>query len=232
MSRETVLFLIPTYNENEGIKKCVESWTPVIKSIPGSQMLVINDGSTDNTAVILNKLKKKYKFLKVLDKDNEGHGKTIRLGYEMAVKSKHIWVFQTDSDDHFQPSDFYNLWDVRNTSPFILGHRVKRDDTFFRKVLSKVIRYWIIITFQLNLFDANIPFRLIKTSFLKQILPKVKKGIFAPNIHLSVLAGKDNHNLHHIPIEHRNLNKKNDIKILKGAFVGFFELISFSLTLA
>jgi len=233
MSRETVIFIIPTYNEESVIRKNVISWIPVIKSIPGSMMLIVNDGSTDNTDNSLNKLQKEFKFLKVINKKNEGHGRTIRLGYEHATKSKYTWIFQTDSDGHFTPSDFYKLWDMRNTSPFILGHREKRADTFFRRALTKIIKGWVFILFRTVIYDPNIPFRLMKVSYLKKILPKVKSGVFAPNIHLSILAARDKHNLHHIPVEHKNLNKKhNNINIFKGAFQGFFELLFFAFEIA
>jgi len=61
----------------------------------------------------------------------------------------------------------------------------------------------------------------------------VPENSFAPNIFLTILAARDHHNLYHIPIKHRP-RKKNiytDIKILKGAFQGFLELIAFALTL-
>jgi len=230
--KETVIFIIPAFNEEKNITRCITSWAPVIKSLPFSEMLVVNDGSTDKTKYLLGKLKKKYKFLKIINKINEGHGKTIRSGYDLAVKSKHFWVFQTDSDCHFTPSDFYKLWDVRNTSPFILGHRERRDDPFFRKILTAVIKYWITLSFRVHIKDANIPFRLIKTSYLRKLLPKVKTEVFAPNIHLSILAAKDKINLHHIPVEYRNPHKKtNGLKIFNGALQGFFELVLFSFTL-
>ena len=53
MSRETVLFLMPAYNEAKQIKRTVISWLPIVKSIPGSEILIINDGSTDGTRDLL-----------------------------------------------------------------------------------------------------------------------------------------------------------------------------------
>lgn len=229
MSRETVLFVMPAYNEAKNIEGNIKSWIPIVKSIIGSKLLIIDDGSTDATLRILKRLENKWRVLKVINKDNEGHGKTIRLGYETAIKLKYTWVFQTDSDGHFSPDDFYKLWKLRRTSPFILGFRENRDDTFLRRLLSKTIRVLLQLMFSVKVKDANIPFRLIKTSYLNEILPKVKQHVFAPNIYLSILAAKDKHKLHHIPVAHTNHNKIDSFKIYRGAFVGFFELLIFSI---
>ena len=107
--------ILPVYNEEKRIEKTINSWITIIKAHTGSEILVINDGSTDKTNQRLKKLNQRHKFLNVIHKKNEGHGKTILLGYEKAIQTKHDWVFQTDSDGHFFPKDFEKLWEKRKT---------------------------------------------------------------------------------------------------------------------
>lgn len=226
--KETFILIMPAYNEKENIESTIRSWIPIINSYQGSEILVINDGSTDGTKDKLDSLSKKVKRLKVLHKKNEGHGKTILLGYQIAADSPHTWVFQTDSDGHFDPSDFNKLWEKRDTSPFILGYRQKRKDSLDRLIISQLASIWILILFGKHIKDPNIPFRLMKKDYLKKILKKVPGGVFAPNIFLSVLAACDNCDLQHIPVKHKaRKNSFSKAKLLKGSFKDFFELLRF-----
>jgi len=231
---ETFLIVMPAYNEEVYIEETINSWSRLLNDFPGSEILVINDGSTDGTKDKLDGLSQKFSYLSVIHKDNEGHGKTILHGYHKATNSHHKWVFQTDSDGHFDPKDFYKLWEKRGSSPFVLGHRQKRKDSLDRLIISRIISIWISILFGKHIKDPNIPFRLMKKAYLKKILKKVPEGIFAPNIFLSILASKDGHNLHHIPVSHKakKKGKQNRLKFLKGALQGFVELTLFCLNLS
>ena len=229
-TKDSFLVIMPAYNEEQNIEKTIFSWIPIIRGKSGSEILVIDDGSTDKTDGKLRKLAKKYEFLNVIHKKNEGHGKTILLGYKYAIKSEHPWIFQTDSDGHFSPSDFYKLWEKKNSSPFILGHRHKRKDPFCRIALSNLISLWVLILFGIYIKDPNIPFRLMRRTYLEEALKMVPQGVFAPNIFLSILAKKDGHNLHHIPVKHRTSRKRGsspNLKLIQSSLRGFMELLSF-----
>ena len=75
-------------------------------------LIIVNDGSTDNTKSILLDYKK-IKNLVVINKINEGHGKAVCDGYNFAIKKKYQFIFQTDSDNQFFASDFKKLWKKR-----------------------------------------------------------------------------------------------------------------------
>lgn len=224
---------MPTYNEEGCIEQVIESWIGTVNTFPGSEILVLNDGSKDKTKYKLDKLKKRYSSLKVIHKKNEGHGKTIELGYREAIKTKHAWVFQVDSDNQFLPRDFKKIWAKRNRSNFILGYRKKRNDPLHRLLLASMTRLCIFILFSKYLEDANIPFRLIKRTYLKDLLEIVPAGVFAPNIFHAILAARDNHDLVHIPVVH--LKRKTDgsslkrLNLIKVSFRSFKELIEFRL---
>ena len=233
---DTFVIVIPAYNEEKCIEKVVGSWMAnVITKHPGSEMLIINDGSRDNTRQILDKLKKKYKELKVIHKVNEGHGATIIRGYLESTKTPHEWVFQTDSDDQFFSEDFDKLWKSRHKSNFILGYRAKRNDPLHRLVISRLIFIFNLIVFGVYIKDANIPYRLMKKAYLKILLQKLPKNIFAPNIFLSILAVKVNQNLLNIQVRHKE-RKSGQVsivrwKLLKACFNDVKKLLLFRLRL-
>ena len=210
---------MPAYNEENCIDKVVRSWMiNVVNKHPGSEMLVINDGSRDNTRQVLDKLKEEFKGFKVIHKINEGHGATIVRGYTESTKTRHKWVFQTDSDNQFFPKDFDKLWECRHKSNFILGNRFKRFDPLYRLILTKISVMLITVLFGCYIKDPNVPYRLIKVDYLTKLLSVLPKNLFAPNIILSILAFKNSQDLISIPISHKE-RKTGKISIVKWELI-------------
>ena len=236
MTKETFIVVMPVYNEEGCIEKVVNSWIGLIKNFPGSEILVVNDGSKDRTKEKLDKLKNKFKELRVVHKENGGHGSAIIRGYGEAVKTKHNWIFQTDSDNQHSPKDFNKLWSIRHASNFILGYRLKRNDSLHRILIAKLILLLNIILFGKIIKDPNVPYRLMKREYLEKLLNAIPKNVFLPNMFLTILAIKDHQNVMDIPISHkeRKTGKVSLIKwkLVKACLRGFKELVLFRLNLS
>ncbi len=229
-----VTLVIPVYNESECIEKVISSWHAYLTSLNLSfGLILLNDGSKDNTKEVLEKIKNKYSGLTVIHKENSGHGNTILQGYNLAVKEDTAWIFQVDSDDQFFPEDFKLLWDKRNESDFILGQRLHRQDAFHRLVITRIVRLITVLLFGVYSKDTNIPFRLIKKSYMSELLKRFSPDVFAPNIFLSVLAIRDRQPVFHIPVKHkdRETGQVSIIrwKLLKICFRCVKELLIFRL---
>jgi dolichol-phosphate mannosyltransferase len=235
MKNESFIIVMPAYNEEGCIDKVVSSWIELVKKYPGSELLVINDGSKDKTQNKLKLLQIKFKELKVINKKNEGHGATIMRGYEEALNSSHEWVFQTDSDNQFSPKDFGKIWKKRNMSGFILGFRQNRNDAPQRIFIAKLIVVFNLFFFATYIKDANIPYRLMKRKYLKRLLNAMPKNLFAPNIFLSILAVKDKQKVCCIPVSHK-FRKTGQVSFVKWKLInsclrGLKELILFRIKL-
>lgn len=229
-SDDTFILVMPSFNEERRIKKTILSWVKIIEKVPGSEILIIDGNSTDRTRNIIRKLQDEYNNITLVHKKREGYGKDLITGYKKAIKSKHNYIFQTDTDAPFRSQDFFKLWKKRNSSPFIVGRRYKREDPKYRLILASLIEIWIIILFGRKIKDPNIPFRLINRKYLEKMLMKVPLSTIAPNIYLTVMASIEGFNLQHIPIKHyaRN-NNHNNYRLIKGALKGFFELLLFAI---
>lgn len=95
--------LIPVYNTEKYIKRCLDSilLNEVLDDI---EVLVVSDGSKDNSVNIATEYKKRYpNTVKVIEKENGGHGSTINKGLECAT-GKYFRVL--DSDDWFSSTNF------------------------------------------------------------------------------------------------------------------------------
>ena len=96
----SVLYIvIPAYNESANIKKTIEQWYPVVEKHNDegrSRLVVINDGSKDNTYELLCACAKDRPLLVPLTKPNGGHGPTLLYGYRYAIDQDADYIFQTD----------------------------------------------------------------------------------------------------------------------------------------
>lgn len=201
----SVIAVIPAYNESTSIAQCVSAWITALQATaPDSfQLLIVNDGSTDDTAAILDKLATTTPELHIHHQKNAGHGAAILAGYALAIAQNPDYIFQTDADTPCAPEHFKTLWSKRSESRFILARRTPRHDPPHRKLITALCSAIIALRFGAHIPDANIPFRLMRTEFLAALLPKLPKGVFAPNIFLAVLAAKQGEKLINIPIPHQ-----------------------------
>lgn len=231
--------VMPAYNEQDCIEKVVYNWTSFLKTkFPNDNttLIVINDGSKDNTKALLDELDKKVENLTVVHQKNGGHGNAVVNGYRKALELGSEYVFQTDSDDQFVSEDFDKLWDKRSQSQFILGYRQVRHDAGVRLFITKFLRGTISAVYGTFIMDSNIPFRLIKGTFLQKLMNQLPNPEpFAPNIFLAVMAKKSGQQLFDIPITHKD-RETGTVSIVKWnlwkvCIRSFKELLRFRLEL-
>jgi len=228
-NKNNLAIIIPVFNEQDIIEKVINDWLFVAKRFDGF-IIVINDGSSDNSLKILNKISKKNNRLMVINKKNSGHGPSVYTGYKIALKKKFNFIFQVDSDDQFFSKDFNKLWLLRDENSLILGFRKKRYDSFHRLIITRILKILNLIIFRKLVPDVNIPYRLIGGEFLKKNLKFISSKSLAPNILISIKAAKDK-KIKSVVVSHKErltgmvwIVKFNLIKFM---FKVFIEIISF-----
>jgi len=228
-NKNNLAIIIPVFNEQDIIEKVINDWLFIAKKFDGF-IIVINDGSTDNSLKILNKIRIKNNRLMVINKKNSGHGPSVYMGYKIALKKNFKFIFQVDSDDQFFSKDFNKLWQLRKINSLILGFRKKRYDSFHRLIITRLLKIFNLILFRKFVPDANIPYRLIGNEFLKKNLKFISSKSLAPNILISIKAAKDK-KIKSVVVSHKErltgmvwIVKFNLIKFM---FKVFIEIISF-----
>lgn len=199
---DKLYIVMPVYNEEENIRKVIAQWHPVAEGIgPESRLVLIDDGSQDNTYAIAAGLKDIYPQLVVHTKENQGHGPTVLRGYRYAIRHGADYVFQTDSDGQTLPSEFSKFWRNRRECGLLLGNRVKRQDGLWRAFISKAaLRGVLLAVFHVWEKDANTPYRLMKCSQLKEVLQKVPKNFFLANVLITMIYRKNGMGVRYYPI--------------------------------
>lgn len=186
MSEDTLYIIIPAYNESSNIDRVVSDWYSVIDGIGGeSRLVIIDDGSKDNTYDLLLKLQESHPLLIPLTKPNGGHGSTVLYGYDYAIKNNADFVFQTDSDGQTDAKEFAAFWDERDSFDAIIGTRTHRGDGKIRKLVENVACFLLRLYFGIKVKDANAPFRLMRTSILSKYMGRFAPDYNLPNIMLT-----------------------------------------------
>lgn len=223
---ENVAAVMPAYNEAACIEQVVREWLDVV-----SRLIVVNDGSRDETGAILDRLATECPGLCVIHQKNAGHGAALLNGYRTALENGTDWIFQTDSDGQFVAEDFWLLWERRQSADFLLGERASRDDHPVRIRLSRVHAMLLRILFGTPVQDPNVPFRLMKAARMQEYLEKIPQGTFAPNVFLTILASRDRITAGAIPVRHR-ARQTGEVSIrgwktLKIGLLVFRQLLAF-----
>ncbi len=231
---DKLYIVIPAYNESENIYACVEDWYPVIEAhnqSEESRLVIINDGSKDDTYQILTKLAQDKPLLLPLTKENGGHGSTVLYGYRYAIENGADFVFQTDSDGQTNPDEFEAFWNERNEYDAILGNRVVRGDGKKRKFVENTVCFLLRMIFGVKLEDANAPFRLMRTELLAKYIDKLPKDFNIPNIMFTTYFVYNREKVKFIPISFKprqggvnSINIKKIVKIGAKAVADFYKL--------
>lgn len=196
---------MPVYNEEANIRTVIAQWHPVVEGIgPDSRLVLIDDGSKDQTYSIAAGLKDIYPQLVIHTKENQGHGPTVLRGYRYAIRHGADYVFQTDSDGQTLPSEFSKFWRNRGKCGLLLGNRVKREDGLGRVFVSNVaLRTVLLAVFHVWEKDANTPYRLMRCSQLKEVLRKVPGNFFLANVLITMIYRKNGMGISYYPITFR-----------------------------
>ena len=184
---------MPTFNEEASIESVLDAWLQAVaKEVRHFILLVINDGSTDTTGIILDRLCEKFApALEVIHQTNLGHGQTCLTAYRIACKRKIPWVLQIDSDGQCDPSDFRKLWANREPYDVLYGNRTNREDGWGRVLASRVLYLVLAVVARTRCEDANVPFRLMRTNILEEKLKDIPDDFCLANIALAVLMRRD-----------------------------------------
>jgi len=210
---QVLTIVMPAYNEEDLITAAVREWhAEVIANLPGSRLLVIDDGSTDGTPQAPRTLAQTLPDVAFLRREvNGGHGRALLFGFRQ-IHSE--FVFQTDSDRQTCPADFWRLWEVREQCDLVLGVRAKRQDGAFRRVVATLLRVLNWLLWQVWIADANCPFKLMRGEALAALLPHIPEDAFIPMVMISLLARRLRFRVMEVPVQH--LPRRGGTASLRG----------------
>ena len=140
MRSKDLSIIFPIYNEENSIEETLLEWKKEIDNLGiNYEMILAEDGSTDNTKKILNNLitKDEKNFLNNIVKNKRGYAGAILSSIDLANGE---FILCVDSDGQCDPKDFNQFWTKKNDleNNILIGNRKSRKDKFSRLFISKI----------------------------------------------------------------------------------------------
>lgn len=159
----------PAYNDAGSIGGLVERANDVARALADDvEIIVVNDGSRDETAGVLQELQTRLPTLRVVTHaSNRGYGGALRSGFAAARKD---WVFYTDGDGQYDPAELSRLVTaLRPGVDWVNGYKLVRRDPYIRILIGSAYNALVRALFRIAIRDVDCDFRLIRRSRLEPI---------------------------------------------------------------
>jgi glycosyltransferase involved in cell wall biosynthesis len=208
-----IAVLMPIHNEAKTIEKSVTEFYNAISPRMPLELVLSEDGSTDYTENVIERLSKKIPLKAILSTSRKGYTGGIKDGLRL-VKAKYVLI--TDSDGQQDPRDFWKLWNLRMKYDIVSGWRRERADALYRKIMSRTFQWRIKHAFNLpNLMDITAPFKLMKTEVAIEIAEKCKYMHESFWNEFAVRAHIGGFSIGETPVAHRSRADKSATRVYK-----------------
>ncbi len=169
MARPSISVFFPCYNDSRTIGDLVIEADRQLQQIADDyEVIVVNDGSSDDSAEVLKTLAARLPSLKVITHErNRGYGGALRSGFNAATKDL---VFYTDGDGQYDVRELpVLLMLLTDDTDFVNGIKMTRQDPAYRVHAGNVHRFVMRWSFWLPIHDVDCDFRLIRRRILNGI---------------------------------------------------------------
>ena len=226
IKKRSISVILPAHNEEDNIQPIVAATKGVLREIFADfEIIIVNDGSTDRTRQILEKMVLSDPTLRIINHPvNIGYGASLKSGI---LASRGELIFFTDSDLQFDIAELGQLLRWIENYDIVIGFRSKRQDPFIRRLNAWGWGILVRYLFDLDIRDMNCAFKLFRREVFDNIFID-SIGAFV-NTEILVRAKKRNFTLHQVPVTHyaRKRGKQSGAR-LRVIFKAFHELILLS----
>ncbi len=157
----SISVFLPCYNEQDNVAHTVEKAVTVLEQIGADyEVIIINDGSSDATGGIADKLACCNSRIKVVHHPtNLGYGCAVQSGFKAATKK---FVFFTDGDGQFDINEMPPLLSLMAQYDIVTCYRINRQDPLIRKINAWCWTKLVCFLFNMKIRDIDCAFKLFK----------------------------------------------------------------------
>lgn len=191
---------MPAYNEAGNIKAVVKEAVGAGEKFAHKyEVIVVNDGSHDNTANLVTALSTKNQNIKLISHEhNLGYGAAVKTGL---TACRMEWIFFTDADAQFHFDELGKFIKVINDKTLVIGYRKKRMDPFHRIFVAQVLlKFWNLVLFGLTVRDVDCAYKLFPSKLRDAINLETQSAITVSELIIKAkLAG---YTIKQLPVTH------------------------------
>jgi glycosyltransferase involved in cell wall biosynthesis len=160
----------PAYNDAPSLPGLLARTFAVLEAhVVDYEVIVIDDGSYDGTAAVLEQLRGQYgaRLRVVTHPRNRGYGGALRSGFEAATRE---FVFYTDGDSQYDVGELPRLLQlVGPDTGLVNGYKLERHDPAHRIWIGKTYNFCARLLFRIRIRDIDCDYRLIRRTLLQRI---------------------------------------------------------------
>jgi dolichol-phosphate mannosyltransferase len=166
---EVIDVVVPAHNEGASIGGTLRDFhrTVAVDGRIPIRFVVCEDGSTDDTVPVLQKLAKEIPLKLISDPVRKGYSRAVIDGMRASDAE---WVAFIDSDGQCDPHDFVRLVALREGADLIMGWRNPRSDPWIRKAMSGAFGFVYRRLFDVRVRDPSCPYLLVRRPGLQKVL--------------------------------------------------------------
>lgn len=223
MTNEVFLsIIIPAYNEEHRIGATLEDIDQKLKNKNFVyEILVVNDGSKDQTAQVVNDLSSRISNLKLIDnKENNGKGYVVRQGM-LEAKGKYRLFMDADNSTTIDQFDNFLPWfekgyDIVIGSIEIKGAKINEQAGFYRRFLGKLSKILIRIILGIKIYDTQRGFKAFAHYTIEPVFKRqtIKKWGF--DFEILYIANKLGYKIKEVPVI---WNNPSESKVRPSAYI-------------
>lgn len=200
-----VTILLPAYNEEQNIAATIKS---IQQLHPDFEILVIDDGSTDNT------------MKEAMDAGanvwphpyNMGNGAAVKTGLRMASGD---WIIMMDADGQHQAEDIARLLEYKDKFDMVVGARTKASDTKFHRDVANTIYNWFAsYVTKFKIHDLTSGFRLINRNTVQKFIDLLPNTFSYPST-ITMAYLRTGRSIKYVPIQTKARKGRSKIKLLQ-----------------
>jgi len=173
----SVSAFFPCYNDALSIGKMVRDVREsLVEAVSDFEIIVVNDGSSDNSLQVLQELQKEVSELRIVNHEvNRGYGGALLSGFAVSTKQ---WVFYTDGDAQYDAREITRcIAAVTESSDVIQGFKIGRGDPLHRRIIGRAYHHGVRFLFRLPVRDTDCDFRLIRNALLGKVRLQSTTGV-------------------------------------------------------
>jgi glycosyltransferase involved in cell wall biosynthesis len=210
MSTPLLSIIIPVYNEDQIV---ASSLPPILGLAANHEVIIVNDGSTDQTKEILEALQKNYSFQLINQITNQGKGAAVKRGFAAAAGD---FVIIYDADAEYSADDVERLFKIAlehlDERMAIYGSRfLENRPVSFHYLVNFFLTGLTNLLFRSRLTDMETCLKILPKSFLPLLKLRGRRFEIEPEITAQLL--KNQYTILEVPISYHYRGYKEGKKI-------------------
>jgi dolichol-phosphate mannosyltransferase len=219
------LIIVPTYNELVSAPLLVRR---ILKHIPNSDVLVVDDGSPDKTGDAIRELQQEFPTLHLLEQKTKlGLGSAYRLGFAWGLERGYEELIEMDADLSHRVRDLKKMIEAKELQPntdLVIGSRwipggKTENWSKSRELLSRAANLYVRAMVGLGVKDSTAGFRIYSASMLKRLnMESIKSEGYSFQIEMTRAVHKLDGKIIEVPITFRE--RENGVSKMSKKIVG------------